>query len=325
MPDINIDTGAAPSTNTGTTGTSSSSSSSRSSGTSAAAAAATKNAVATWSNLLLSWRIELTPQIQAFVRRAASQGWSSAVFLQEVRRQRFYMQRFPGILGRNGVPRMTEAQYWAGYNSAKDYAATVGRSLSVDAYGLAVKNGNSPSEIRAKVQALDTLKTNRAVFGQFGDYLNALGLAPKGGLKKGDLLQFVMGQGPKAWEQAWTTANAAAQIERAGLDVGRPKQGGDIGYRGLVRLEKQMLPGDQVDYKGLAEAVHALPASELYGAGITKKDILKMAFGVKGAENIADRVRGVLATYQARFEPQGTPQLNQGGLQTGQTPRQASE
>jgi hypothetical protein len=284
-----------------------------------------QNATATWENLLQSWRIELTPEVESFIKQAVDQGWSSALFLRNVRATKFYARQFPGIFTADGSLRQTEAQYIAGYNTLKDYAATVGRGFSLQAYGMALKNGNSPSEIKAKIQAVDSLKTNPQMWNQFSEYIQAQGLAPKGGVTKSDLLGFVMQQGPKEWEDAWQTAYNAAQLQKLQIDVGKPSTGSDLSYNSLLKLEHGLLPGQQPDYTALAAAAKELPISALYGAGLTAKKITTMAFGGKGAAQTADVVQRVLAQYSSRFDPQAQPQLYQGGMAGGPGPTQATE
>lgn len=276
-----------------------------------------QNAIASYEQLVQSWNIPLTPDISVFIKRAVEQQWSSAMFLKQIRLTDVYQKTFPGILRNDGTPRMTEAQYIASFRSTKDYAATLGRNFSLQAYGTALNNGNSPGEMRAKIEALDVLKSDPQMFREFGEYLTTTGLAPKG-VSRQDMLAFVMKAGPKVWEEAWQTAYSASQIEQAGITVGR---GQDIGYKKLEGLIGHAPPGfdaTKVDYAQLATFVQsALPVSKLYQAGITKKSLIKMAFGGPEAEPIRQRVLNVMATHQARFDPSAVPQLTQGGMSTG--------
>src|SRR5574341_1652647 len=111
-------------------------------------------AAAAYNSIIQGWGIPITAEVKAFVKRAVTAGWSSTQFVQNARKMKFYAQRFPGIRRGNGTLRMTESQYLSGYEQARDYAASVGRPMSRAAYGLAIKNNNSPSEIRAKLEAL---------------------------------------------------------------------------------------------------------------------------------------------------------------------------
>lgn len=326
--------GGGSSSSSGSSGSSSSSggsssSSGGSSGPSEAERKAIANAMKSMQNTLLQWGMPLTPQLKNLIARLAKQGASSAAFLQAVRATKDYAAAFPGLRRRDGSLRMSEAQYLAGYNSAKDFAATTGRALSKGAYGFAVKNGNSPNEIRAKIQAVDTMKQNSEVLNEFGQYLVATGAA-KAPPKREDLLKFVMKQGPAAWETAWQTAFTASQIEKyAGLDtqVGR---GEDISYKGLEKLLKSAPPGTdptKIDWSETARiAAATLPASRLYGLGITKKDLLKLQLGSPEAVAIEARVKLAQATAEAAgSEQRANPELTRQGQYQGSPRVQATE
>lgn len=293
-----------------------------------------RNAEASFTNILVGWGIPVDKTLEAFVKQAVKSQWSGAEFLRQFRLTKAYALRFPGIMRQDGSMRMTEAQYISGYNSARDYAATLGRSLSPEAYGAAIKGGNSPSEIRAKLSAEDILRSNAQVFGEFSDYLVARGIVSPKGLSKDDLRQFVMGQGPKALEQEWQTAYSAAQLANVGVDVGKKNAGADVSYKTLSHLESRfeaLNPGQQVEnlgqsfYNQILESAKAIDVGKLYSIGITKKDLLVLAFGGKNVSAVAEKVSRALDTYHAAQDPRANPQLTQGGLQLGSPQTQASE
>jgi hypothetical protein len=129
--------------------------------------------------MLRAWNIPLTPAMRNLINRAVIGGMGSQQFLQVLRQTRDYARAFPGLVRKNGTLRMTESQFMSGYQTARDFAHTVGRNLSVEQYGLAIKNGNSPSEVKEKMQALDILKTNRGTLENFSEYLLAKGIVNK--------------------------------------------------------------------------------------------------------------------------------------------------
>jgi hypothetical protein len=268
-----------------------------------------RNTEASYLNVLIGWGIPITPQIKQFVAGVVRQGVGSSAFLAEVRTKKWYAQRFPGIMKPNGTMRMTEAQYISGYNAARDYAASVGRNLNPQAYGLAVKNGNSPSEIKAKLEALDSLKTNRDVLANFNEYEIATGRI-KQPLTKQEMLQFIMRQGPVEFEQDWNTASQSAQLAKLGVDVGKPKTGSDLSYKELKNLQGNLAPGEEPDYAALAEGLKALPASALYGYGLNRKDIAKLAYKAPGYQQIAEVATRALTQYRVAVTEALTPGAN---------------
>jgi len=276
-------------------------------------------------NVVLGWGIPLTPKLRNLFARLAKEGASSALMLQALRKTKDYAQHFPGLIRKDGTPRMSEAQYLSGYNSAKDYAASVGRTLNKAAYGMALKNGNSPSEIKAKIQATDLMKEHGATLKEFSDYLVATGQT-KRPLNRQELQQFVMKQGPKAWTDAWEMAQQASALSNLGIDVGKPASGSDVSYKELNKLQAQMQPGAEVDYQGISATLSALPASQLYQMGLTKKDALTVGYGGKGAATVLQRVKATMATQSERFaqEPANL-RLNPGGGKTTGMVAQSTE
>jgi hypothetical protein len=263
------------------------------------------------------------------IQRGIASGWNQTTFMFYLRQTKDYARAFPGIMRKNGTLRMTESQYVSGYNSARDFAASVGRPLSKQLYGLALTRGNSPSEIKQKIQALDTLKQDQVTFQNFNEYLIARGVIKKP-LNKKELGAFLMGKGPAVFEQEWNTAAQAAELARLQIDVGKPSTGSDISYKQLQKLQGGLPEGEAPDYKAIAGALQSLPASKLYGYGLTKKDIVTLGYGGKGAAQIAEVATRALAQYHtAVTEPGAQPQLTQSqtGTQvlTGRRPVQSTE
>ena len=121
------------------------------SGPSKAELQARANAAASFQAILTGWQIPLTPELQGLIQRAVQGGMNSAAFINTLRKTKAYAQRFSGIMRANGSMRMTESQYLSGYMQARDTARALGRYFSQQAYGAAIKNGNSPSEIKMKL------------------------------------------------------------------------------------------------------------------------------------------------------------------------------
>jgi hypothetical protein len=218
--------------------------------------------------------------------------------------------------------RMTEAQYISGYEQARNFAASVGRNLTRDMYGMAIKNGNSPSEIQDKLDAANKLRMYRPMFRQFSDYLQATGRTKKP-LEAKDMLSFIMGQGPREWHDAYRTAYAATQAENLGFDVGKPKTGADIGYRDLAKIAADIeVMGQGGDYTGvLAAADKVLPAGDWKALGLTSKDRVRLAMGAPG-ERTAAAAKRVAQAVNVRVAQLTEPQANPNVLTNVQQARQ---
>ena len=151
-------------------------------------------------------------------------------------------------------------------------------------------------------------------------------LKPNQELPAKEVKKLVIGKGSPQWTAVWNQASVASGLEQIGVSVGR---GGDMSHKELLRLLRapisELKPGETVnlDFAQLAQtASQALPASRLYGMGVTKKDLVKMALGGKGADKIAERVQLAIGTAQATASEQRVnPQLSAGGLQFGSQDR----
>lgn len=178
---------------------------------------AIRNARASFLELLTSWGIPLSKSVNQFVAMAARKQMSGDAFMKAIRKTKAYARAFPGIMRPDGVLRMSEAEYQAGFDAIKDYGASIGREMDRNDYAAALKSGNSIAEIKQKWGAIDALNTNRKLLDEFVAYRQSQGLsAPK---DRDQLLKFVMGLGPREWEIGWDTAVMSNRSKEAGLQM----------------------------------------------------------------------------------------------------------
>lgn len=288
-----------------------------------------RNAEASYISILTGWGIPIKPAVQTLVAQAARAGVSTTAFVLNFRKTKAYAKRFPGIVRPNGTMRMTEAQYLSGYLATKDAAAKLGRSFSLQAYGAAIKNGQSVAEISDRLEVVDKIKSYGPQLAEFSDYLLSTGQIKKP-LTRKDAQDFIMGYRGDL-QAAWTEANTAFKLqEQANVNVGKPGAGNDISYKELKGMlgRYQALGGDpeQVDFVKMGALIsEVLPKNELYGAGITKKDIVNMMLSGKNAGEVTKRVQNVLDTYEAAVsEPAAHVQGYAGRAPLG-TPAASSE
>ncbi len=176
---------------------------------------AIRNARASFDELLRSWGIPLTPAVDQFVAQAAQKQMSGDAFMAAIRKTKAYARAFPGIMQPNGVLRMSEAEYQAGFEAVQEYGNSIGRVMNKAEFAMALKNGNSVAEVKQKWGAIDSLLTNGAILDQFVKYRQSQGLsAPE---NREDMLKFVMGLGPREWEVGYDQAVAGARAKTAGL------------------------------------------------------------------------------------------------------------
>ena len=123
----------------------------------------------------------------------------------------------------------------------------------------------------------------------------------------------------KDLQDEWSTANAAFQLEQQAMtDIGKPAQGSDMSYKELSAALKRYtaLGGDveSIDYTKIGSLIgQVIPKNDLYGAGITKKNIVDMMLNGKNAPDITKRVQQVLDTYEAAVSEPGAQSQNQQG------------
>ena len=256
------------------------------------------------------------------VEHAITAEWSTTEFMQAVRKTKAYKERFVGIRWREG---MTEGQYNVLYGRYREAAGDVGRGLSRAQFGILLQKGVDASEWGLRVQAIDRIKRNRALFNEFEQVLAARGLLRNAAgknrqLTMSELYNFVIKRGDPQWERIWEESVVRTGIESAGLKIGKR---GDFTRKELLRLINQIdSPRTEVenlgiqDFQKLASTIQEVfPLSKLYGMGVTKKDLAVLSLGGKGADKIAARVDEILATRNLSNEGQAQAPIlqKQGG------------
>jgi hypothetical protein len=304
----------------------------------------TANLRSSFLEVLRSWGIGITPNLDKLVNRGVNAQWSTTTFLQYLRKTNEYGEQFPGIQWKRG---MTEATYNMQFDAYFNLGQDVGYKLDRDAFGFLLKKGVEPTEYQARIQAIDRIDQYRPLFNQFEEVLRLRGLLrPKEQLKKKDLADFVMGVGSKQWEAVWEEASFSEGLENAGFFIqtkgGKKFVGNEefgIGRKALLRTIRAIeSTGVQVesattqDFVELAALVEtAFPLSQIYKSGIKKTDLIQLKFGGPKAPQVALRVQRLLNTHAAfEDEERATGQLlpsAEGGTQFfgGATTPQQSE
>lgn len=292
---------------------------------------------ANYVEILRRWG--LTPSqsgLENLVAHAINAEWSTTQFIQAVRKTKAYHQMFPGIRWREG---MTEGEYNRLYGAYREQAGNIGFKLNRTQFGILVRKQVTASEFKLRVEALDRIKTYRPLLQEFEEVLKARGLLRNAAgknrqLTMKELYRFVIKQGDPRWEQIWQESVVRQGLEDAGLKIGG--KGSDFTRKELLKLISQVdTPRTEVenlslaDFQKLATNIQEVyPLSQLYGKGVTKKDLAVLALGGKGAPRIAERVQEILAQRNLEAEDKAAPQLiqtqkgstlNLGGLSGQQT------
>lgn len=280
--------------------------------------------------LLQSLGIPLTPEARAFAQQAAAGGWTRDEFMFRLRQTAMYRQAFPGIIAPDGTLRMTEAQYLATRRAYEDIAGQLGLRLSDAQLAALFKNEVSVSEWRMRATAVRRLRDNPTLFQQFRQTLEAQGIDRRVTKKK--LLDFIVGLGDPKYYRIWREATTRAAAVQAGLRIGG---GGETSISRRLALRGARLGLSEEQLRAAFEQIAdlfltALPESQLRGAGITKKGIVKAVIGGKGAAVARERLTRLLETIEAfeteeRADAQLVPTATGTALLTGAARQQASE
>lgn len=261
---------------------------------------AIRNARASFTELLNSWGIPISKEVQKFVAMAAKKQMSGDAFMSAIRKTKAYARAFPGIMQPNGVLRMSEAEYEAGFEAIKDFGASIGREMNRHEFAQALKSGNSIAEIKQKWGAIDALYTNQKLMDEFAAYRQSQGLSfPK---DRDQQLKFIMGLGPREWEIGWDTAVMSNRSKEAGLQMSFDEIKQVIGAIETSGLgDSQDL--DPTVFAKVRDNLRHVGTMKAYGIG--DKDAVLAAFGMgEKRELVNDVIKNAerFATGEGRVE-----------------------
>jgi len=267
----------------------------------------------------LGWGLPLTPEIRGLAQQGAAQSWTINEFWFRLRRTPTYANRFPGIVGPDGVPLMSEAEYIARENFYRDTAAVLGMDLSAGQIAFLFENRISPQVFQIRIQGVRRLKDDDILFRQFGRVLQIRGVAKAPPTRK-ELYDFVMGMADPRWYNVWREAETRAAAREAGFKIS-PRPGERAGGlatvvgRGVKAFEAPILSGRELrrlsregvteeEFAALAEQfLTTVPLARAQRVGLTKRDIKQAVIGGPRAAGARQKIRRILAQEAARQQP----------------------
>jgi hypothetical protein len=264
------------------------------------------NQTEAFKSLLDNWQIEISPNLAKLVSQAEGSNWSMDAFLRHLRETSEYQDRFYGILDKNGQPKMSEAQYISQEKSYQSIAQANGLPLGDNRVDYLFKNNISVQEYADKAKAESLLRRNPQLYKQFSQTLAREGLAPKGGVTRKELFEFVMGMGNQKWYDAWNQAQARYAAVQGGLTIG----GGDGQYTNISaqlieRFSKRGISPEDLatGFDQLAEGfMENLDMNSVTKLGVKKGDIVKAVFGGKGSQEARKLLEQVAKNYESGLE-----------------------
>ena len=310
-----------------TTGSTTSSSTSTSAGPSEAEMRARLALIASYEEILRRWGIKANKNLMNLIERGVRSRWSSTQFVNMLRQTPEYRQQFRGITWRTG---MTEGQYLSTYAQYKERAQDIGERLSRKEFAILLKKGKTFEEFSDQIDAAEMIDQYGPLWDQFRQALELRGInVPGKKLSKKELAKFIMGLGDKKWEQVWQEAYLTTQLEQvAGVQVVAPRAG-EVSTPDSYELTRTMLlgiikeaealnPGFQVEkltgeqVAALGEGLKGHSIEYMRRYGLTTSDYFRGAFGGRGATEIREKSKRILATQEAFVEgPRAVAQFGQ--------------
>lgn len=243
---------------------------------------------------LAGYGIRLTSNLQALVTEGQRKNWTAATFLNYLRKTPEYAQRFPGIMTKGGVLKMSESQYIRQEGQYQDIAAEAGINLGPQKMADLFRGNTSVGEFRTKAPAISRLRTDPQLQRQLEQVVGHK-------LSKQEVLKFVIGEGNSEWYNDWNRTIARNAAVDAGItfkgDGYTKLKAGMVEKYGLQGLtEEQLATG----FEEIADSLlSTLPEAQIQSMGLSKKDIVAAHLGGKGSAKARALIKRVTATTEA--------------------------
>ena len=264
--------------------------------------------------------------LQGLVQRARSNRWGMTEFLYYLRQTQAYKDRFPGIFGKNGQLLMSEEQYLAYESAYRALSQNFGYKMTQEDVGTWISKGVDPTELQQRFDVIQRADQYRPALQQLKQTLARRGLADKGKITLAEARDFILGIADPKWYKVYEEFSGRTAAVQAGFDIVKGTDA--FGYTTLTR--KQILdiihrvPGIQSEgdlaasFQQLAQQFRELiPEGTITGFDVSKKDLIQLEFGGPRQARIAERVKRIIASVQARQQPMAQPQF----VATGQGPQ----
>lgn len=280
-----------------------------------------RNDRATYRYLVNSWEIPLTDNIMALVNQANRGEWSNELFQEKLRMTKEYRERFRGIMGNDGTPKMDELTYLDYEQQFQTIASSEGIGLGKKRLAFLFRNDQTPTEFADRAVAYKRIQRNPDLYKAYSRELIQGGLAKPGEVDKKGLFKAVMGEAPQAWYDLWqdtVTRNAAVT---AGISFRKGAEDyTNLGHAVIERISRMDLSEEEMAAKftQVADTLeNVLPTIEASTYGVDKKSIVKGTFGGKGAASARRKLNRAIDTAAAFDEDRASSSVYTDG--TGQT------
>lgn len=300
MPDYGYNYGYTPTTrNAGTTSSGSSRTTSSGSGssgqTSSSRQVPSDNSRSTLELILQGYGIPPGP-FGALIDQAVRLGWTAEELTAQIYASPAFAAMFPGIFREDGSLRMTPYEYRQMADQYLSTARLYGISdLDPARIGKLIAGNVSLQEFADRMEAIRRVSEFKPAFEEFKQVLRARGIPTTGLDTDKDLVNFMLGKGPKQFYQLWDELNVGLAARMAGAKISQK----------MVRSIARRLPGVaseaelQLQMQELARHIRTtLPLSKIHKFGLTKKDLVTLEFGGPNQAAIFEKVQRLGLTQQ---------------------------
>jgi hypothetical protein len=231
------------------------------------------------------------------IDQAVRLNWTAEELQARVYAHPAFAQMFPGIFREDGSLRMSPFEYRQLSDQYQSIARLYGfSSLDKARVGRLIAGNVSIQEFSDRMEAIRRVTEFKPAFEEFKQILRSRGISTKGLETDKDIVNFMLGKGPKQFYRLWDELNVGLAARMAGAKINQKQ----------VRAIAKRLPGIaseaelQAQMQELARHIRTtMPLSKIHKFGITKKDLITLEFGGPNQAAIFEKVRRVLATQEA--------------------------
>lgn len=242
----------------------------------------------------LSWEV-----FGDLVDRSVRLNWTMEEFTLNLYGSREFKEMFPGIFRPDGSMRMSPSQYLNMVDTYRSTARSIGLNpnlIDKDQFGDLIRGDVSPQEFSDRLTAVKRISEFKPAFEEFKQVLRSRGISPKGIDTDEEMLDFMLGAGPKKFYQIWDELTVGTAARTAGVQLGQHQ----------IRRIAKILPGQANEaqiaagMQDLAKKIQTImPLSKINKYGISKKDLVQLEFGGPNQAAIAKKVEMALGNYEA--------------------------
>lgn len=229
--------------------------------------------------------------------RSIRLAWTPSEFMLAVYGSPQFQHMFPGIFRPDGSLRMTPYEYRSMADSYQSEARKFGiTNLSQAHIGKLISGEVSATEFTDRMTAIQRVNEFKPAFDEFKQVLKARGIPTKGIDSEKDIVNFMLGKGPKQFYDIWDEMTVGTAARTAGVGIDQK----------TVRSIAKRLPGQadeaamQGQFAKLAQDFKSLmPLSRIGKYGLSKQDLVNLEFGGPNQAAVAEKVNLIMKNQQA--------------------------